>query len=119
MINILYLVLLAMLALTDPASADPSSLTIETKELSVAMTALTERRADPGDDLAGATGSAVIHQFGGLHKAQAQEVYRACQFQEQAWREKRRVRELEELRAKSGGLHLAGGLSGLPAGGGS
>ena len=29
-----------------------------------------------------------------------------CQAQEQAWREKRRVRELEELRAKSGGIQL-------------
>lgn len=39
----------------------------------------------------------------GLRKAQAQNVYRICQTHEQAWREKRRVRELEELRAKSGG----------------
>ena len=73
--------------------------------------------ADPGDDLAGATGSAVIHQFGGLHKANAQEVYRACQFQEQAWREKRRVRELEEMRARSGGVHL-GAMAGAAAPGG-
>jgi hypothetical protein len=73
--------------------------------------------ADPGDDLAGATGSAVVHQFGGLHKAQAQEVYRACQFQEQAWREKRRVRELEEMRARSGGVHL-GAMAGAAAPGG-
>jgi hypothetical protein len=45
----------------------------------------------------------------GLRKAEAQAVYRACQAQEQAWREKRRVRDLEELRAKSGGIQLAGG----------
>ena len=43
------------------------------------------------------------------------EVYRACQSQEQAWREKRRVRELEELRAKSGGINLAGGTGMAPA----
>lgn len=73
--------------------------------------------ADPGDDLAGATGSAVIHHFAGLHKAQAQEVYRACQFQEQSWREKRRVRELEEMRARSGGVHL-GAMSGVVGSGG-
>ena len=29
-----------------------------------------------------------------------------CQAQDQAWREKRRVRELEELRAKSGGIQF-------------
>jgi hypothetical protein len=62
--------------------------------------------ADPGEDLAGATGGTRALRFGGLHKEQAKEVYRACQFQEQAWREKRRVRELEEMRARSGGVHL-------------
>jgi hypothetical protein len=64
--------------------------------------------ADAGEDLAGATGTARVHRFGGLVKEQAKEVYRACQFQEQAWREKRRVRELEEMRARSGGVHLGG-----------
>ena len=73
--------------------------------------------ADQGNDLAGAEGTPRALSFTGLRKDQAQEVYRACQFQEQAWREKRRVRELEELRAKSGGVHL-GGVGGLPAGGG-
>lgn len=43
-------------------------------------------------------------EFAGLRKAEAQAVYRICQAQEQAWREKRRLRELEELRAKSGGF---------------
>ncbi|HUN24729.1 MAG TPA: hypothetical protein VMU67_00375 [Steroidobacteraceae bacterium] len=49
------------------------------------------------------------YRFAGLRKAQAQAVYRICQAQDQAWREKRRVRELEELRARSGGLQLASG----------
>jgi hypothetical protein len=73
--------------------------------------------ANPGDDLAGATGAPEVHRFAGLRKDQAQEVYRACQFQEQAWREKRRVRELEEMRARSGGVHL-GGMPGAPGAGG-
>lgn len=73
--------------------------------------------ADQGEDLAGAGGAARSFRFAGLRKDQAQEVYRACQFQEQAWREKRRVRELEELRAKSGGVHLGGGTAGMAAGG--
>ena len=74
--------------------------------------------ADQGNDLAGAEGTARLLSLHGLRKDQAQEVYRACQFQEQAWREKRRVRELEELRAKSGGVHLGGGVTGMAAGGG-
>jgi hypothetical protein len=52
-------------------------------------------------------GTVMAVQFTGLRKADAQAVYRICQAQEQAWREKRRLRELEELRAKSGGF--AGG----------
>jgi hypothetical protein len=52
----------------------------------------------------------------GLRKDQAQAVYRICQAQDQAWREKRRIRELEELRARSGGVQInpgapAAGLS--------
>ncbi|CAN5846774.1 hypothetical protein BH24GEM1_BH24GEM1_19110 [soil metagenome] len=74
--------------------------------------------ADQGNDLAGAEGAPRHLSFSGLRKDQAHEVYRACQFQEQAWREKRRVRELEEMRARSGGLHLASGMGGLPSGGG-
>jgi len=45
----------------------------------------------------------------GLRKEQAEQVYRAAQAQEQSWREKRRVRDLDELRAKSGGIQLGGG----------
>ena len=60
--------------------------------------------------------------FTGLRKSQAEAVYRLCQAQDQAWREKRRVRELEELRAKSGGIQLGtpeagAGLASAPGGG--
>lgn len=68
--------------------------------------------AESGADLAGTDGGSRRIVFAGLRKDQAQEVYRACQFQEQAWREKRRVRELEEMRARSGGVHLGGGVGG-------
>jgi hypothetical protein len=44
--------------------------------------------------------------FRGLCKNQAEAVYRVCQAQDQAWREKRRVRELEEMRARSGGIQF-------------
>ena len=73
--------------------------------------------ADAGADLASGSGTPRRLVFLGLRKDQAQEVYRACQFQEQSWREKRRVRELEELRAKSGGVHLGGGVMGVAGGG--
>lgn len=66
-----------------------------------------------GPDLAIA-GQEASRTFKGLRKNQAEAVYRVCQAQDQAWREKRRVRELEELRAKSGGIQL--GLSGAGAG---
>lgn len=52
------------------------------------------------------------HVFAGLRKTQAQEVYKICQAQEQSWREKRRIRDLDEMRAESGGLQL-GGMPGM------
>jgi hypothetical protein len=70
-----------------------------------------------GGDLAVAEAPRRTIQIEGLRKQEAEEVYRACQTQEQAWREKRRVRELEELRAKSGGINLSGGPGMAPAGG--
>jgi len=68
-------------------------------------------------DLATAERAAGALLFHGLRKDQAQAGYRVCQAQEQAWREKRRVRDLEELRAKSGGLQVGAGGLGAPAGG--
>jgi hypothetical protein len=74
-------------------------------------------RAGRATDLAsqGTQGSQRL-EFEGLRKDQAQAVYRICQAQDQAWREKRRVRELEELRARSGGIQVSSGPSGYPAG---
>ena len=63
------------------------------------------------------SGATSVHTFGGLQKVPAEGVYRLCQAQDQAWREKRRVRELEELRAKSGGIQLSPAMVG--AGGGA
>jgi hypothetical protein len=52
-----------------------------------------------------------VWSFEGLRKDQAQAMYRICQQHDQVWREKRRVRELEELRAKSGGVQISGAES--------
>lgn len=59
-------------------------------------------------------GGRKVLAFTGLRKRQAEAVYRICQAQDQAWREKRRVRELEELRARSGGFqaNLGAGATG-------
>jgi hypothetical protein len=61
-------------------------------------------------------GQTRVLSYPGLRKQQAEAVYRICQAQEQSWREKRRVRELEELRAKSGGIQVgmgAGDMGGV------
>jgi hypothetical protein len=63
-------------------------------------------------DLATADTAGRSVTYRGLRKEQAQEIYRLCQAQEQAWREKRRVRDLDELRARSGGIQL--GAAGAP-----
>ena len=56
----------------------------------------------------GPNGSYVVT---GLRKDEAQALYRQCQQQEQAWREKNRLRSLEEARARSGGIQLGAGLA--------
>ena len=73
-------------------------------------------RAGKSTDLAslGAQGAQRV-EFRGLRRSQAQAVYRICQSQDQAWREKRRVRELEELRARSGGIQVSSGPLAQPA----
>ena len=70
-------------------------------------------RAGKATDLAslGAPGSQRV-EFRGLRRGEAQAVYRFCQSLDQAWREKRRVRELEELRARSGGIQVSPGTLG-------
>jgi hypothetical protein len=60
-----------------------------------------------------------VWTFEGLHKDQAQAMYRICQQHDQVWREKRRVRELEELRAKSGGVQIGGQAAYAPAAAGA
>lgn len=62
-------------------------------------------------DLELASSGGKTFTFTGLRKEQAQDIYRICQTHEQAWREKRRIRELEELRAKSGGVQISSGNS--------
>jgi hypothetical protein len=55
-------------------------------------------------DLAISKDSNQVLVLPGFRKEQAEKIYRLAQAQDQSWREKRRIRELEELRAKSGGV---------------
>jgi hypothetical protein len=55
-------------------------------------------------DLAISKDSNQVLALPGFRKEQAEKIYRLAQAQDQSWREKRRIRELEELRAKSGGI---------------
>lgn len=62
--------------------------------------------AQASSDLNIASEASHVWSFEGFPKDQAQAIYRICQQHDQVWREKRRVRELEELRAKSGGVQF-------------
>ena len=78
-------------------------------QLRVGMVAATlSVNALSDSDLAMSGQSAGITDLGGLRKDEGQKLYTICQAHEQQWREKRRIRELEELRAKSGGITLGG-----------
>lgn len=68
------------------------------------------------NDLAIAEEANQILVLSGFRKDQAEKIYRLAQSQEQSWREKRRIRELEELRAKSGGVTIGGTQGGQPSG---
>ncbi len=46
------------------------------------------------------------HFAGGLVKTQARALYAICQQKEQEWRERRRVRKMEEERARAGGTQI-------------
>ena len=67
------------------------------------------RAGRPADLASQGVSGARSYRFPGLRPEQAQAVYRICQAQDQSWREKRRIRELEELRARAGGIQLGGG----------
>lgn len=57
-------------------------------------------------DLAISKDSNQVLVLPGFRKEQAEQIYRLAQAQDQSWREKRRIRELEEMRAKSGGVTI-------------
>ena len=55
------------------------------------------------------------HAIGGIRKKQARAFYSISQQKEQEWRERRRVREMEEERARAGGTQIMMPTDGTPA----
>ena len=47
-----------------------------------------------------------VERGSNLAKSQVRRLYAIAQQKEQEWREKRRIRDLEEARARSGGIHM-------------
>jgi len=74
--------------------------------------------AENSSDLASSQSPDRVLVYSGLRPDLAQAVYRICQAQDQAWREKRRLRQIEELRARSGGVQIVG-TTASPLGGAS
>lgn len=58
-----------------------------------------------------------VERMTNLEKSQVRRLYAICQQKELEWREKRRIRRLEEERAQSGGIQM--GVPGVGAGGGA
>jgi hypothetical protein len=61
-------------------------------------------------DTAAGEGETRVLKASGLTRSAAEALYRICQGEEQAWREKRRVRSMEEMRAAAGGVQIATGV---------
>ena len=96
--------LLGGFSLTDVRWQDLKEVHIQVGILATTLTLTVLDQADLGT----AAGSGRSLVFAGLRKDQAQALYRICQAHDQAWREKRRIRDLEELRARAGGIQLGG-----------
>ena len=61
-------------------------------------------------DTAVGEGALQVLRVPGMRRPSAQALYRYCQAQDQAWREKRRIRSIEEMRAAAGGVQIATGV---------
>jgi hypothetical protein len=100
--------------LTDVRWQDLKEVRIEVGLFGATLTVI----AYASPDLASSSGATRLLVFDGLVKRQAEALYRIAQGHDQAWREKRRIRDLEEMRARAGGVQV-GSLGGLGGVGGS
>ncbi len=94
-------------ALTDIRWQDLKEVKIEVGIIGACLTLA----AFASPDLASASAQTTTFIYNGLRKDQAEALYRIAQGHDQAWREKRRVRDLEEMRARAGGIQV-GNLAG-------
>jgi len=104
--------------LTDVRWQDLKEVQIEVGLFGATLTVI----AYASPDLASSSSATRLLVFEGLVKRQAEGLYRIAQGHDQAWREKRRIRDLEEMRARAGGVQVGslggfGGLGGAVTGG--
>jgi len=88
--------------LTDVRWQDLKEVKIEAGIFAATLTVV----AFTSPDLASNSGPVRVLVFEGLVQSQAEALYRIAQGHDQAWREKRRIRDLEEMRARAGGVQL-------------
>jgi len=95
--------------LQDVLWQDVNNVNVSTKMLGAIITVEGQRQNRDGSLVP------VALQVDGLEKQQALELYGKAQEIEMQWREKNRVRRIEEERARAGGVYLGGGNSGVEA----
>jgi hypothetical protein len=100
----------------DPLSIRMQDIKEAAIRVGMLTTTVTVTYSSNQSDTAVDEGETRVLEVKSLKKGPAAELYRVCQEQDQAWREKRRVRSMEEMRARSGGVQIATGvLPGQPA----
>jgi hypothetical protein len=97
-------------ALTDIRWQDLKEVKIEVGILGARLTLA----AFASPDLASASAQTTVLVYEGLRKDQAEALYRIAQGHDQAWREKRRIRDLEEMRARAGGIQVGSVAAAAP-----
>jgi len=103
--------LLGRMDMEDFLWQDVTEIRIRTEILGAVLTVTAQRREADG------TVRARTGVVDGLVRAAALRLYAAAQQLEQEWREKNRIRQMEEERARSGGVFLHG--AGAPSGAGA
>lgn len=94
--------LLGRMDLQDFLWQDVTDLSLASKVLGAVITVQAKKRL-PDGQVRSSTAS-----IDGLEKASARRLYALAQELEEQWREKNRVRQMEEERARSGGVYLGG-----------
>jgi putative oligomerization/nucleic acid binding protein/PH (Pleckstrin Homology) domain-containing protein len=94
--------LLGRMDLEDVLWQDVTDVRLSSKMLGAILEVTARKRLPSG------AVEAAEHRIEGLDRAAARKVYAVAQEMEEQWREKNRVRQMEEERARSGGVYLGG-----------